>query len=83
MTSLGVSRAYGGGNISDLLDLAGITCANRTVVKAVPVKAWMCNHREDKKEGARNHVGTLLYEDNKTATAKKTRLARTGQITVP
>jgi hypothetical protein len=28
--------------IPDLLDLAGITSANRMVVKAVSVEAWMC-----------------------------------------
>jgi hypothetical protein len=59
-------------NISILLDLAGITSANRIVVKAVTVEAWMCNHSDDGKDSARNHVGTLLLEDNKTATAKKT-----------
>jgi hypothetical protein len=70
-------------NIPNLLDLAGITRANRMVVKAVAVEAWMCSHSAEGKDGARNHVGCLLFEDNKTDTAKKTRLARTGQITVP
>jgi hypothetical protein len=70
-------------NIPDLLNLAGITSANRMVVKAVAVEAWMCSHSAEGKDGARNHVGCLLFEDNKTDTAKKTRSARTGQITVP
>jgi hypothetical protein len=70
-------------NISDLLDLAGITSGNRMVVKAVAVEAWMCKHSNEGKDGARNHVGSLLFEDNKTDTAKKTRSARTGEITVP
>jgi hypothetical protein len=69
--------------IPDLLDLAGITSANRMVVKAVAVEAWMCSHSKDGKDGARNHAGSPLFEDNKTDTAKKTRSARTGQITVP
>jgi hypothetical protein len=56
--------------IPDLLDLAGIISANRMVVKAVAVEAW--------KDGARNHAGSPLFEDNKTDTAKKTRSARTG-----
>jgi hypothetical protein len=58
-------------NISDLLDLAGITSANRMVVKAVAVEVWMYNHSDDGKEGSRNHIGSLLFEDNKTATDKK------------
>jgi hypothetical protein len=69
--------------ISNLLDLAGITSANRMVVKAVSVKTWMCKHSDDGKDGARNHVGSLLFDDNKTDTAKKTCSARTGKITVP
>jgi hypothetical protein len=69
--------------ISDLLNLAGITSANRMVVKAVSVKVWMCKHSDNGKEGARNHVGSLLFDDKKTHTAKKTGSARTGEITVP
>jgi D-alanyl-D-alanine carboxypeptidase len=53
--------------IKDLLNLAGIESANRMVVK----------------DGARNQVGSILFSDNKTATAKTTRSAKTGQITVP
>jgi hypothetical protein len=70
-------------HIPDLLDLAGIVSANRMVVKAVAAEAWMCYHSNNGQDGARNHVGSLLFADNKTATAKKTRLARTGQITAP
>jgi hypothetical protein len=69
--------------IKDLLDLAGIESANRMVVKAIAAETWSCYHRNNGKDGARNHVGTNLFTDNKTATAKRTRLARTGQITVP
>jgi hypothetical protein len=43
----------------------------------------MCSHSNDGKDGARNHVSCLMFKDNKTDTAKKTRSARTGQITVP
>jgi hypothetical protein len=69
--------------IPDLLHLAGITSANRMVVKAVSVEAWMCKHSDDGKNGARNYVGSLLIENNKTDMAKKTSLAKTGEITVP
>jgi hypothetical protein len=69
--------------IKDLLELAGIKSANRMVVKAIPAETWSCYHSNDGKEGARNHVGSILFTNNKTATAKTTRLARTGQITVP
>jgi hypothetical protein len=69
--------------IKDLLDLAGIKSANKMVVKAIAAKTWSCYHSDDGKDGARNYVGSILFTDNKTATAKTTRSARTGQITVP
>jgi hypothetical protein len=69
--------------IQDLLDLAGIESANRMVVKAVAAKTWSCFHSNDGQDGSRNHVGSILFTDNKTATSKTTRSARTGQITVP
>jgi hypothetical protein len=69
--------------IKDLLDLAGIESANRMVVKAIAAETWSCYHSDDGKDGARNHVGSILFSDNKTATAKTTRSAKTGQITVP
>jgi hypothetical protein len=69
--------------IPDLLNLAGIESAYKMVVKAIAAEAWMCYHSNNRQDGARNHVGFILFEDNKTATGKKTRSARTGQITVP
>jgi hypothetical protein len=70
-------------NIKDLLDFAGIESANRMVVKAIAAETWSCYHSNDGKDGAQNHVGSILFTDNKTATAKSTQSARTGQITVP
>jgi hypothetical protein len=70
--------------ITNLLNLAGITSANRMVVKAVSVEAWMCKHNKDGKDGARNYVGSLLFDNNKTDKAKKTPLRKkTGEINVP
>jgi hypothetical protein len=69
--------------IKDLLDLAGIDSANRMVVKAIAAETWSCYHSNDGKDWARNHVGSILFSDNKTDTVKTTRLAKTGQITVP
>jgi hypothetical protein len=69
--------------IKDLLDLAGIESANRMVVKAIAAETWSCYHSNDGKDLARNHVRSILFTNNKTATAKTTRLARTWQITVP
>jgi hypothetical protein len=69
--------------IKDLLDLAGIKSANRMVVKAIAAETWSCYHSDNRKDGARNHVMSILFTDNKTATAKTTRSARTGRITVP
>jgi hypothetical protein len=43
------------------------------VVKAVSVEAWMCKHSDDGKDCARNYVGSLLFNDDKTDTAKKKR----------
>jgi hypothetical protein len=70
-------------NIKDLLDLAGIESANRMVVKAIAAETWSCYHSDNGKDGARNQVGTILFSDNRTATAKTTRSAKTGQIAVP
>jgi hypothetical protein len=69
--------------ITDLLDLARIGSANRMVVKAIAAETWSCYHSDDGKDSARNYVGSILFSDNKTATAKTMRSAKTGQITVP
>jgi hypothetical protein len=53
------------------------------VVKAIAAKTWSCYHSNDGKDGAQNHVGTILFSDNRTDTAKTTRSAKTGQIAVP
>jgi hypothetical protein len=49
--------------IKDLLDLAGIDSANRMVVKAMAAETWSCYHSDDGKDGARNHVGSILFSD--------------------
>jgi hypothetical protein len=69
--------------IKDLLNLAGIGSANRMVVKAIAAETWSCYHSDDGKDGARNHVSSILFTDKKTATAKTTRSAKTRQIMVP
>jgi hypothetical protein len=69
--------------VKDLLDLSGIKSANRMVVKAIAVKTWCCFNSDDRKDGARNHVGRILFLDKRTATAKTTRLAKTRQMEVP
>jgi hypothetical protein len=69
--------------VKELLDLAGIESTNRMVVKAIAAETWSCYHSDDWKDGARNHVGTILFSDKRTATAKTTRSAKTGQIEVP
>jgi hypothetical protein len=69
--------------IPDLLDRAGIPSANRMVVKVVSMEAWMCKSSSDGKDGVRNYVGAILFDDNKTDTGKMTRLAKTGKISVP
>jgi hypothetical protein len=69
--------------IEDLLDLAGIESANKMVVKVIAAETWSCYHSDDGKDGARKNFGTILFSDNRTATAKTTRSAKTGQIAVP
>jgi hypothetical protein len=69
--------------IEDLLAQAGLESANRMVVKAIAAESWSCFHSNDRKDGARNHVGRILFSDKRTATAKTTRSAKTGQIEVP
>jgi hypothetical protein len=69
--------------IEDLLAQAGLESANRMVVKAVAAKMWSCFHSDDGKDGARNHVGRILFSDKRTGTAKTTGSAKTGQIEVP
>jgi hypothetical protein len=53
------------------------------VVKAIEDKTWSCYHSDDRKDCARNHVGSILFTNKKTATAKNTRSAKTRQIAVP
>jgi hypothetical protein len=69
--------------IEDLLAQAGLESANRMVVKAIAAGSWSCFHSNDGKDGAQNHVGRILFSDKRTATAKTTRSAKTGQIEVP
>jgi hypothetical protein len=70
-------------SVKDLLDQAGIESANRMVVKAIAAESWSYFHSDDGKDGPRNHVGRILFFDKRTATAKTTRSAKTGQIEVP
>jgi hypothetical protein len=69
--------------IEDLLSQASLESANRMVVKAITAKTWGCFHSDDGRDGARNHVGRLLFSGKRTAIAKTTRSATTGQIEVP
>jgi hypothetical protein len=69
--------------IEDLLAQAGLESANRMVVKAIAAETWGCFHSNDRRDGSRNHVGRLLFSDKRTATAKTTQSAKTGQNEVP
>jgi hypothetical protein len=55
--------------IEDLLAQAGLEIANRMVVKVIAAKMWGCFHSDDRKDGARNHVGRILFSDKRTGTA--------------
>jgi hypothetical protein len=69
--------------IEDLLDRAGLESANRMVVKAIAAKTWSCFHSDNGIDGARNHVGRILFSDKRTASATTTWSAKTGHIKVP
>jgi hypothetical protein len=69
--------------IEDLLAQACLESANRMVIKAIADETWGCFHSDDGRNGAHNHDGRLLFSDKRTATAKTTRSAKTGQIKVP
>jgi hypothetical protein len=68
--------------IEDLLAQAGLESANRMVVKAIAAKTWGCFYSDDGRNGARNHVGRLLFTDKRMGTAKTTRSAKTGLVEV-
>jgi hypothetical protein len=53
------------------------------VVKAVPAETWSCFHSDDGGNGARNHVGRLLFSDRRSGLAKTTRSAKTRLVEVP
>jgi hypothetical protein len=69
--------------IEDLLARAGLESANRKVVKAIAAKTLGCFYSDDGRNGARNHVGRLLFTDKRMGTAKTTRSAKTGLVKVP
>jgi hypothetical protein len=66
--------------IEDLLAQAGLESTNRMVVKAVAAKTWSCFHSDDGGNGARNHIGRLLFSDRRTDLAKTTRSSKTGLV---
>jgi hypothetical protein len=53
------------------------------VVKAIAAKTWGCFYSNDRRNGARNHVGRLLFRDKRMGTAKTTRSVKTGLLEVP
>jgi hypothetical protein len=69
--------------IEDLLAQAGLESANRMVVKAIAAETWSSFHSDDGGEGARNHIGRILFSDRRTDLAKTTRSAKTGLVEVP
>jgi hypothetical protein len=69
--------------IEDLLAQASLESTNRMVVKAVAAETWSCFHSDDGGNGARNHIGRLLFSDRRTDLAKTTRSAKTWLVKVP
>jgi hypothetical protein len=69
--------------IEDLLAQGGLQRSNRMLVKAIVAETWGCFYSNDGRNGARNHVGGLLFTDKRMGTAKTTRSAKTGLVEVP
>jgi hypothetical protein len=69
--------------IKDLLAQAGLESANRMVVKAIAAETWSSFHSDNGGDGARNHIGRILFSDRRTDLAKTTRSAKTGLVEVP
>jgi hypothetical protein len=70
-------------SIPNLLDLAKIPSVNAMVVKAVALEAWSCNRSTDGKDGARNQVGSIIFDKTKLETSRKMRAPKSDQVAVP
>jgi hypothetical protein len=67
--------------IPDLLERAGLPRVNGMVVNAVCMETWNCRHSSDSRNGAKNFVGSLIF--NTGEAIKTTRAASAGMALVP
>jgi hypothetical protein len=52
-------------SVGDLLDRSGLESTNRMVVKAIVAETWCSYHSDEGKDGAWNHVGSILFLDTR------------------
>jgi hypothetical protein len=52
------------------------------VVKAPGLKAWSCNRSTESKDGARNHVCSIIFDETRSETSRKTRADKFGWVVV-
>jgi hypothetical protein len=67
--------------IPDLLERAGLPSVNGMVVNAVCMEIWNCQHSSDSRNGAKNFVGSLIF--NTGEAVKTIRAASAGMAIVP
>jgi hypothetical protein len=67
--------------IPDLLERDGLPSVNGMVVSAVCMETWNCRHSSNGGNGARNFVGSLIFDTGEAV--KSTRAASAGMALVP
>jgi hypothetical protein len=67
--------------VPDLLERADIPSINGMVVNAVALENWSCRHSSDSGNGAKNFVGSLIFNMGKAV--KTTRAATAGMAVIP
>jgi hypothetical protein len=65
----------------DLLERAGIPSINEMVVNAIAIETWNCRHSSDGGKGAKNFVGSTIFDTGKAV--KTTRASTAGMAVVP
>jgi hypothetical protein len=67
--------------VPELLERAGIPSINGLVVNAIAIETWNCRHSSDGGKGAKNFVGSTIFDTGKAV--KTTRASTAGMAVVP
>jgi hypothetical protein len=68
-------------SVLDLLERADIPSINGMVVNAVAMETWNCRHSSNGGNGAKNFVGSLIFDTGEAI--KTTRAATAGMANIP